>query len=84
MDEKQIRQLIKARDQALLSMDEKRIRNYFRKYNGKEMPADPEIFWRAVHKARMANRNLPMAARSESKRWLLAHGSQPLDDGDVP
>lgn len=84
MNDKDIRKMIKARDEALLSMDEARIRGYYRKYNGTEAPTDPNVFWRMVHKARTADRNLPMAARSASKRWLIEHGSEPLDDGDVP
>lgn len=72
------------RDTALLSLDEQRLRAFFKKHMGKDAPADPNVFWRAVHKARTAARSLPMDARAESKRWLLAHGSEPLDDGDVP
>lgn len=71
------------RESALLSMDEQQIRAYFLKYNGNRGPDDPEIFWRAIHKARTAMTTLPMEARQESKRWLLARGSQPMDDGEV-
>lgn len=84
MNDKDIRKLIKARNAALLSMNETRIRAYFRKYSGQELPTEPEIFWRIVHKARTAITTFPMAARSASKRWLIEHGSEPLDDGDVP
>jgi len=84
MTNDEIKNMVKARDAALLSMDEQRLRGYFRKYNGTEMPEDPEVFWRAIHKARTAATGLPMAARTESKRWLLARGSKPMDDGDVP
>ena len=38
----------------------------------------------AYHKLRTAAVSLPMELRSESKRWLLEHNYQPLDDGDVP
>ncbi len=72
------------RDAALLSMDEQTIRAYFRKWNGDPGPVDPETFWRGIHKARTAARSLPMGARQESKRWLIAHGSAPMDDGEVP
>lgn len=83
-NDKDFQAMIKARDEALLSLDEKRIRGYYRKYNGVEAPTDPNVFWRAIHKARTANLNLPMEARSVSKRWLIEHNSAPLDDGDVP
>lgn len=72
------------REQALLSLDEPTIRAYLQKYNGNAGPENPEVFWRGVHKARTALKSLPMEARSESKRWLLAHQSKPADDGEVP
>lgn len=78
------RAIIAARNAALLSLDEQRIRGYYRKYNDREMPVDPEVFWRSVHKARTALRSLPMDARQASKRWLLAHGSESMDAGEVP
>ena len=84
MNDRAFAQMIRERDEALLSMDAARIRAYFRKYNNTPMPSDPEIFWIAVHKARTALRSLPMEARSESKRWLIAHNAEPLDDGEVP
>ena len=72
------------REAVLLSMDEQQIRAYFQKYNGNAGPADSETFWRGIHKARTALQSLPMEARQESKRWLLARGSEPMDDGEVP
>jgi hypothetical protein len=76
--------VVAERDAAMLSMDEQTIRAYYRKYNGREAPTDMEVFWRMVHKARTAIRTFPMQERQRSKRWLLAHNSEPLDDGDVP
>lgn len=52
--------------------------------NGSAAPTNPESFWRGVHKARTAMTTLPMPERSKSKAWLIAHGSDPADDGDVP
>lgn len=72
------------RERVPLGMDEQEIRAYFLKYNGNAGPDDPEIFWRGVHKARTALQSLPMDARQQSKRWLIARGSESLDDGDVP
>lgn len=76
--------IIAERDAAMLSMDEQTIRAYYRKYNGQEAPANMDVFWRMVHKARTAIRTFPMEERQLSKRWLLAHNSEPWDDGDVP
>ena len=78
-------QFLKDRDEALLSLDEQKIRDYMDKYNIQiEWSGIPEVFWRAVHKSRTAAKSLPMEARSLSKKWLIEHGSKPLDDGDVP
>lgn len=74
---------LKERKEALLSMDEETIRGFFRKYNGREMPGNTATFWMAVHKARTADRTLPMFERAASKRWLIIHNSEPMDDGDV-
>lgn len=77
------RRTVEERDSALLSMDEQKIREYFRKYNHSEMPEDMALFWMAVHKSRIACRSLPMEARRESKQWLLDRGSKPLDGGEI-
>lgn len=80
-----LKQFKRDRNRALLSLNRDTITAYFKKYNVlREIPEDEEIFWRAVHKARTGCTELPMAARSESKRWLIAHGSQPWDNGEVP
>jgi hypothetical protein len=76
-------QFLVDRKAALLSMDKATIVAYMQKYAVRP-PTDDETFWRGIHKARTAARDLPMEARQESKRWLLAHGSQPMDDGEVP
>ena len=69
------------RQQALLSMDEPTLRAYARKYDI-HLPFD-DSFWTIVHKSRTGDTTLPMFERAASKQWLFAHGSSPLDDGDV-
>lgn len=76
--------IVAARDTALLSMDEQTIRAYLLEYDGTAGPKDIDVFWLAVHKARTACRSLPMEARIESKRWILARGSRSMDEGEVP
>jgi hypothetical protein len=73
-------QFVKLRDQALLSMDEQTIRTFARKYNQVELPDNPEVFWRAVHKARSAATTLPLVERERSIAWLKARGSMPWND----
>lgn len=69
-------QFLKDRDEALLSLDETKVRAYMDKYHvyGPFL-GDPDVFWRAIHKARTAAKSLPMEARSLSKKWLIEHGS---------
>ena len=78
-----IEELVQERDEALLSMDEEKIRAYFLKYNGTDMPSDPFMFWAIVHKARTGSLNLPMWERAASKGALRNFGMDSLDDGDV-
>lgn len=71
------------RDEALLSLDEARIRAFFRKWNEYEIPAEPAVFWGSVHKAVTGATNLPIEFRRASKAWLLERGFRSLDDGDL-
>jgi hypothetical protein len=79
----EIAAFVAERDEVLLSLDKQRILDFWAKYDVPE-PSSEHAFWGAVHKARTGNRNLPMDARSESKRWLLERGMTSFDDGDVP
>ncbi len=45
----------KARDAAMLSLDEEQIRAMVRKFNNKELPAEKALFWAGVHKAITGN-----------------------------
>jgi len=65
----------------LTRMDEAELREIFAKRGFH--PSSDEVFWRAVHKARTALPSVSLKLRQESKKWLLAHGSEPWDDGDV-
>jgi hypothetical protein len=74
--DRELAAFIRDRDAALLSMDEQKIRAMVRRWNGGEMPAEPETFWRSVHKARSAAQTLPEAERRKSIAWLNARGSE--------
>ena len=71
------------RNEVLLSLDEVRIRHFVAKYKLGGMSTDPEVFWRAVHKARTGCMDLPIEARRLSKAWLKTHYSEPWDDGEL-
>lgn len=68
---------------AMLSLDEQKIRAFVRKWNGKELPADPETFWGAIHKAITGRISLPIEFRRQSKAYLTARGLRSHDDGDL-
>jgi hypothetical protein len=71
------------RDQVFRSLDILPICAFFQRH-GVPIPTDEHTFWLSVHKVRTGSKGLPIEMRAESKRWLLAHGSAPLDDGEVP
>lgn len=70
------------RNAVLLSMDERKIRGFYRKYQLKQ-PDHPIAFWGAVHKARTGIASLPDYERRNSKRWLEQHGMTSYDDGNL-
>jgi hypothetical protein len=76
-------QFNKERNEALLSMDEEKIRAMVRKWNGIEMPDDPYVFLAAVHKAITGQMDLPIELRRKSYAWLTERGLRSLDDGDL-
>lgn len=71
------------RNEALLSLDEYNIRAMVRKFNRKEMPMEPLIFWGSVHKAITGCTSLPIEFRRASKAWLDKQGLRSHDDGDL-
>ena len=77
-----VKQFVKERDAALLSLDREIIEAFAKKWQV-VLPKDSEVFWAAIHKARTGAVNLPREARLESKLWLLGKGLHALDDGDL-
>lgn len=78
-----IAEFVKSLDEALLSMDEEKIRAHQRKFNGREMPENKEMFWVTVHKIVTGRSGLPREFRQKSKDFLKAGGWQSYDDGDL-
>jgi hypothetical protein len=79
----EIKKFVSERNAALQSLDEPTIRAFFRKWNGRELPDDPNVFWGAIHKAITGATDLPIELRRKSKAWLDAHGLRSFDDGDL-
>lgn len=82
----ELQQFLNERNEALLSLDEAKIRAYMDKWSGPDYPlnkASPEVFWRAVHKAITGCISLPLEFRMKSKAWLDERGSNSMDDGEL-
>ena len=76
MSENAIVQMVRERDEALLSLDREKLAAYAAKY-GVALPDDESVFWLGIHKARCHAMSLPQEARDESERWLKERGSKP-------
>ena len=77
-----MQQFLKDRDEALLSLDETKLRDYLRKY-GETPPSDPAVFWMGIHKAITACTSLPIDFRRKSAAWLAVRGARSMDDGEL-
>jgi hypothetical protein len=68
-------------DAAFLSLDEKVIRAFVKKWELEDWVSnDPLLFWPSVHQVRTMITSLPYEARLLSRKWLLAHGMEPHPD----
>jgi hypothetical protein len=72
----ELQQFVEDRNEALLSLDETKIREFGKKY---EIPMSdkPIVFWASIHKARMEVTSFSERVREKSRRWLLAHNFSP-------
>lgn len=86
-DEKLLSEFKAERDEALLSLDEAKIRAFCAKWNPDRMTiamqTDREVFWGAIHKAITGHTGLPLEFRKKSKLYLNSKGLQSWDDGDL-
>lgn len=79
-------EFIKDRNEAFASMDEKKIKDYCKKYDI-EIPEKEEIFWAGVHKAvcnlfLAEDSPISMEQYDKSFSWLIDHGYNPrINDG---
>lgn len=78
-----IQQFNKERNEAFLSLDEQKIRDFQRKWNHAEMPKDMDVFWGAIHKAITGVKTLPLDFRKASKKYLSDRNLYSLDDGEL-
>lgn len=72
-DMKYIENFVKERNEALFSLDEKKIRAYSRKYKV-AMPKHPTVFWATVYKAIANITDAPVDLKAKAEEWLDSHG----------
>lgn len=66
---------VKERNDALFSMDRKKIEAYCAKHGDTETAELPDqLFWAGVYKAICAIRNAPEDKVREARTWLASHG----------
>ena len=70
-----LKKMIKERNEALISLDRKKIEAYCKKYGEGEMANLPDpIFWAGVYKAICQIDGAPETVVNKAKTWLADHG----------
>lgn len=74
--EKEIKKFVKARNEALFSLDEKKIKAFMRKYTGikPEIIPSETVFWAIVYKSICNITDAPPELKVKAKAWLKEHG----------
>lgn len=67
---------IKERNEALFSLDEKKIKRYLKKY-GITIPRNEEVFWCTIYKSICNVEGAPQEVKEKAMAWLKEHGSTP-------
>lgn len=67
---------IKERNEALFSLDEKKIKRFLKKY-GITIPKNEEVFWCTIYKAVCNVEGAPQEVKEKAMAWLKEHGSTP-------
>lgn len=73
MTNTEIEAFVRERDEALMSMNRKKLLAYCAKY-GVRVPSNKTVFWAGVHKARIASGGIPADEKRKSALWLRGHG----------
>lgn len=68
-----VKNFLKDRNEALLSLDKEKLLRYFTKYDI-AVPSNEKVFWAGVHKARLSIKNIPVKEKEVSRKWLLENG----------
>lgn len=67
-----IEKFVRERNEALFSLDEKKIKDYAKKY-GLSLPEHPIVFWGAVYKSIYNITTTPQDLKQKAKDWLDEH-----------
>lgn len=70
-------EFVKERDEALLSLDETKIRAYMKKYGVYFEPGSRLAWWAGIHKSILCIRSATPEQVERSKKWLVEHAFQP-------
>ena len=71
-----MKQFLRDRDNALLSLDKEKIVAYCNKY-GVPIPDNELVFWAGVHKGIIAMNASTAEQKRNSAMWLVEHGFKP-------
>lgn len=71
-----LKNFIKERDEALLSLDKEKITKFLRKC-GTPVPENETVFWAGVHKAICHLNSANAGQKLNSMIWLANHGFKP-------
>lgn len=74
MSEFDVKEFVRDRDEAFLSLDRQKIEAYMEKYGIENYQVDDLTFWAGVHKGILAIRSATPEQRQRSNEWLRAHG----------
>ena len=69
-----VKKFVQERNEALLSLDEQKIRAYMRKYGVRFNPENEPVGWAGVHKAILGISSITPEQRERSEKWLVEHG----------
>lgn len=74
--EERIKKFVKVRNEALFSLDEKKIKAFMKKYTGvkPENISSETAFWAMVFKAICNIEDAPSEVKAKAKAWLKEHG----------
>lgn len=68
---------VKERNEALFSLDEDKIKAYFKKY-GVPIPGNEIVFWGGIYKIIYNIKDAPKELKHKAYEWLIEHNMSPI------